>query len=280
MRFSFLVVAFLSFMPSILLPGSVHAHDFWIEPDTFSPEDNAPVSVYLREGVDFKGNTLPYIEEWFTDFSMVSNAGRIPVISMMGNDPAAEISFPAGQTLLGYQSAPSFVELDAEKFNTYLEHEGIEFIRETRRERGEDNDPAPEYFVRCAKALLQSSKPGESFYAEELGYVLELVPMQDPYVLTIEDSLEFVLLYRGEPIEGLLLQAFTREQPELIQKVRTDALGRATIKLSMPGTWFIKAVQIEALNSSANTMMAKAPPTALWQSYWASYLFTVKQERQ
>jgi hypothetical protein len=71
---------------------------------------------------------------------------------------------------------------------------------------------------------------------------------------------------RADP-EGLLVQAFTREQPDAIQKVRTNAAGRAEVLLSRPGTWFIKAVQIQPIMGD---------PKALWQSYWASYLFTVE----
>ena len=270
MRFTYLIVLFASFMTGGILPGSAHAHDFWIEPDNFTPAPAEPVSVSLREGVGFKGNTLPYIDEWFTDFSITTEGGREPIDSVLGDDPAATIQVASGQALLGYQSVRSFVELDAEKFNTYLEHEGIEFIREERRKRGEDNDPAPEYFVRCAKALLQSSteasSEGKTAYDKELGYTLELIPLADPYKQTAGNKLGFKLLYRGEPIEGLLLQAFTREQPDVIQKVRTDAAGQAEINLSTTGTWFIKAVQIQPIVGD---------PKALWQSYWASYLFTV-----
>jgi uncharacterized GH25 family protein len=251
----------------LLLATTVRAHDFWIEPENFTPTATEAVAISLREGVKFKGNTLPYIDEWFRDFSMTTAAGREPIISVLGDDPAASIQLEAGQALLGYQSVRSFVELDAEKFNNYLEHEGIEFIREERRRRGEDNDPAPEYFVRCAKALLQSDVEGKSVYAKELGYTLELIPLDDPYLLIHGDTLGFQLLYRGEPAEGLLVQAFTREQPDAIQKVRTNAAGRAEVLLSRPGTWFIKAVQIQPIMGD---------PKALWQSYWASYLFTVE----
>ena len=256
----------VSTLCAMLLCGRALAHDFWIEPDNFTPASADPVSISLREGVKFKGNTLPYIDEWFRDFSITTAEGRKPVVSVLGDDPAASIQVESGQALLGYQSTRSFVELDAEKFNGYLEHEGIEFIREERRKRGEDNDPAPEYFVRCAKALLQSAIPGETVYAEELGYTLELIPLDDPYAQATGDTLEFKLLFRGEPIEGLLLQAFTREHPDDIQKVRTNAAGRGEISLLTPGTWFIKAVQIQPIMGD---------PKALWQSYWASYLFTV-----
>ncbi len=252
-----------------LTPQRSFAHDFWIEPDNFTPAPDDFVSVRLREGMDFKGNTLPYIEEWFRDFSIVSDVGRAPVISITGDDPAAQLYVKSGQALLGYMSEATFVELDAARFNQYLLNEGIEFVRDARRARGEDENPAPEYFVRCAKVLLQSTEPGEAVYDEELGYTLELIPLSNPYEQAVGDTLEFRLLYRGQAIEGLQVQALTRERPELLQKIRTDAQGRAVIQLTRPGTWMVKAVQIEPLMDDSRD------PPAHWQSYWASYLFTL-----
>ena len=239
-------------------------HDFWIEPGSFMPQPGETVDVRLREGVNLKGNTLPFIPEWFTDFSTVSNIGRTPVESIIGDDPAAVIAVPKGALLMGYRSTRNFVDLDADKFNRYLDEEGIEFIREQRRNLGQDDMSAPEYFVRCAKALIQASAGGDEIYATELGYILELVAEDDPYKLRPGDEINFRLIYRGEPAAGLLVQAFTRDNPDQRQRIRTDANGRATIQLSEAGIWMIKAVNIQPIIGD---------PKALWQSYWASYLF-------
>jgi hypothetical protein len=249
---------------ALLSAESALSHDFWIEPDNFRPEANESVQIWLREGVDFKGNTLPYIPEWFADFSQVTAAGRSPVESMLGDDPAATLKAGNGALLLGYRSNRNFVDLDAKKFNSYLEEEGIEFIREQRIALGQDDQPAPEYFVRCAKVLIQTGLDGGEIYKTELGYILELVPESDPYNLTPGDELTVSLSYRGEPAVNLLVQAFTREKPELRQRIRTDEDGKATIQLTQAGVWMIKAVNIQPIIGD---------PKALWQSYWASYVF-------
>jgi len=249
-----------------LLLQPAQAHDFWVEPAEFQPDPGSQVDVRLREGVGFKGSTLPYINAWFQDFSKVTPAGREDVLSLQGNDPAASIEAPAGPMLLGYQSNRSYVELDAAKFNSYLEDEGIEYIREARIAAGEDDDPAPEYFVRCAKALLQSGPDGDGseIYKTRLGYRLELIPEANPYTLQPGDQLTFQLLWRDGPASDLLLQAFTRDDPDNIQKVRTDAEGRATVTLHSSGTWLVKAVSIQGIIGS---------PKAKWLSHWASFLF-------
>lgn len=249
---------------ALATPVPLSAHDFWIEPSSYRVTAEQDVDLELREGERFKGNTIPYITDWFTDFSLTTDQGEEPVFSWIGNDPAAVIEAADGQTLIGYQSVRNFVELEAEKFNSYLENEGIEFLREERRKRGEDDAPAPEYFIRCAKALIDSGTTSSAIYARQLGYRLELVPRTNPYNLRDDGRLEFDLLYNQKPIEGLLVQAFNKATPDDIQKVRTDANGRATVVIDKPGAWMVKAVQIQPIIGD---------PKAKWQSYWATFVF-------
>lgn len=262
---------FVSAFASILFAELAQCHDFWIEPDRFQPEPGATVNIRLREGVNLKGNTLPFIPEWFADFSQVNQAGRSPVESLIGDDPAATITVGEGALLLGYRSNRNFVELDAKKFNTYLEEEGIAFIREQRIARGTDEQPAPEYFVRCAKALLQSGTDGDEIYKTELGYILELIAENDPYELKVGDEITFRLIYRGEPAVNLLVQAFSQSHPEQKQRIRTNNEGKATIQLTGGGVWMVKAVNIQPIIGD---------PKALWQSYWASYVFELAGLRE
>jgi len=256
---------------ALLISEAALCHDFWIEPDNLLPDSGSSVDIRLREGVDFKGNTLPFIPQWFDDFSQVTAAGRSPVESVIGDDPAATIVAGDGALLLGYRSNRNFVELDAKKFNGYLEEEGIEFIREQRIAEGQDDQPAPEYFVRCAKALIQTSPDDADIYRTELGYILELIAENDPYQLTPGDELSVRLIYRGKPAANLLVQAFTRDNPEKRQRIRTDANGQATVQLTEAGVWMIKAVNIQPIIGD---------PKAKWQSYWASYVFELSATRQ
>jgi uncharacterized GH25 family protein len=251
----------------ILAAHPARAHDFWIEPDNFSPAPGTEVAVSLREGMEFKGNSLPYVNDWFSDFSKVDAGGRTDVISVMGDDPAARIAMKTGALLLGYRSNRNYTELDAAKFNNYLEEEGIEFIRAERIANNQDDQPAHEYFVRCAKALLQSGRAGDNVYGTELGYILELIALNNPYSLSVGDELGFRLMYRGEPASNLLVQAFTRADPTTKQRVRTDEDGFAKIQLTEAGIWMVKAVNIQPIIGD---------PKADWQSYWASYLFALE----
>ncbi|MFK8080986.1 MAG: DUF4198 domain-containing protein [Granulosicoccus sp.] len=257
----------------ICLLGSAiaQAHDFWIEPSTFVPEEDQAIDVSLHFGEKFKGDTLPYINALFNDFSVTDQHGRIDIKSVQGNDPAATITTTVGAQLLGYQSNPQFVTVDAEKFNKYIEEEGIEYIREVRERRGESNSPAPENFSRCAKALIQSGPAEQEVYRQKLGYTLELIPQKDPYTLKKGDALEFVLLYEGKPIDGLQVQALSKATPDSVQKVRTDANGKARIIVDENGPWLVKVVLI--LPVPEKQRISNGIRDAVWESFWASYVF-------
>ncbi len=256
----------------ILAVGPVRAHDFWIEPSTFVVNLEDSVSLQLREGQELAGNSLPYVPDWFQDFSRSDAQGRAPVVSEMGNDPAAVIRIrSAGTTLIGYRSTADFVTLAPEKFENYLRSEGMETIVALRAKLGESDKEARENFVRCAKTYLTTN--GRALAKEvqaPLGYTLELMPADNLHGLSPGDTLNLQLLYLGNPLAGALVTAFRKEKPEAKVHVRTDKQGRASLLLSAPGLWLVKAVHMVRLEKH---------PKADWESYWASLLFELRARR-
>ena len=251
----------------LLVGPAVFGHDFWIEPQTFRPDAGEQVTISLRVGEDFSGDSQPLVPGWFTDYSVTSPSRKQPVRGQIGDDPAGYfVADPQGSQMIGYRSSRSFVDIDPPTFNDYLEKEGLGWVRERREQRGESETNAREYFSRCAKSLLRSrsASSGEGFDAV-LGYTLELIPLRDPYALVPGAALPVELRYLGEPIEGLLVVAFTAEDPQTKQKMRTDRNGRAVLQLERPGTWLVKAVHIIELDDSE--------PDAEWESFWASLTF-------
>lgn len=243
------------------------AHDFWIEPKTFRPDPGEQVTISLRVGEDFSGDSQPLVPGWFTDYSVTSPARKQPVRGRIGDDPAGYfIADPDGSQLIGYRSSRSFVDIDPPTFNDYLAKEGLDWVRERREERGEAERNAREYFSRCAKSLVRSSSASSGAgFDTVLDYTLELIPLRDPYGLSPGAAMPVELRYLGEPIEGLLVIAFTADDPQNKQQMRTDQNGRAVLQLERPGTWLVKAVHIIELDDSERD--------AEWESFWASLTF-------
>lgn len=247
------------------------AHDFWIEPTAFTPASGTRLPVLIRVGEDFNGTSQPYVPHWFVDFSVSTTAGREPVQGLPGDDPAATLDVKTpGLWLIGLHSTRSFVDLEASRFDKYLQAEGLESVRELRRERGQEKSSGREYYSRCAKSLVRvGDGPGNGF-DRVLGYPLELIPRENPYALTAGKTLPLLLNYSGKPLAGVLVIAFTADQPARRFQARTSRAGTVNLPLDWAGRWLVKAVHMIEVPDS--------DPAADWESFWASLTFEVVAE--
>lgn len=253
----------------ICVVADARAHDFWIEPSQFVVKPRESVSLYLREGENLVGNSLPYVTDWFREFSRSDARGREPVTAELGDNPAAVIEIrSSGTTLLGYWSTPNFVALAPAKFESYLRQEGLEYVLAQRARLGESGKEARENFVRCAKTYLTTNRDAlNAALQAPLGFTLELMPPDNLHALVPGERLDLRLLYLGKPLAGALVTAFRQAAPEDKVHVRSDAQGRAALRLSASGIWLIKAVHMVRLENH---------PKADWESYWASLLFELR----
>jgi len=259
----------ISLMLWLCYAGPSVAHDFWIEPSAFDVEPGDEVSLVLRVGQDFAGNSQPYIPDWFVDFRITDEQGARPVNGLLGDDPAGHfVAKESGIQVVGYRSTRDFVELEAERFVAYLNAEGLGDIIRLREERGQALDSAPEYYSRCAKSLVRVGG-GTGGHDRVLGYTLELIPARDPYRMKPGDTLPVRLLYESQPLPGALVIAFTTDDPERKLLVRTDAKGNVTLTLPTAGVWLIKAVHM--IETSPDESGAD------WESFWASLTFAMPE---
>src|SRR5579864_4817592 len=182
------------------------AHDMWIEPTTFLPENGEIVGVKLRVGQDFLGDPLPRDPALINQFIVEDTESRKPVIGRDGRDPAGFLRVAApGLLVVGYRSNPSSVELTAEKFNQYLKDEGLEAIAALRARRNETAAKAHELFSRCAKSLVLSGSPSDAQGDRTLGFTLELVAERNPYLIHTGEDLPVRLTYEKRPLAGALV---------------------------------------------------------------------------
>lgn len=256
---------FRSYLTSLACAGlvafacaRVAAHDFWIEPNTFSARAGAPLSFALRVGEHFKGDPVPRQAAMIERFVIAGPGGVRDVTGREGRDPAGFTSIETpGVYVIGYRSRPTSLESDAAKFEKYLHEEGLERISDQRKQAGRSNTPGIEIFSRCAKALITS--PELPLKDQALGLRLELIAEQ----ITSGKPATFRLLYEGQPLEGALVVAIPKDKPMEKLTARSNKAGRVTFTLP-GGVWLLKAVH-----------MAPAPreTAAEWESLWASTTF-------
>ena len=258
-RLGFLIVA------TAMSGASLGAHDMWIDPTTFSPQSGQIVGVRLRVGQDLLGDPLPRDPALINQFIVEDEAGRQPLVGRDGADPAGflRVAMP-GLLLIGYRSNPSVVELTAEKFNRYLEEEGLDAIAALRARRHETGANAREMFSRCAKSLVLSGSANEKQSDRSLGFPLELVAEHNPYAIGADQDLPVRLTYENHPLAGALVVAMNRLNPSEKLTARTDTSGRVRFRLRSGGMWLIKAVHM---------VPAPAGSGAEWTSFWASLTF-------
>jgi uncharacterized GH25 family protein len=253
--------------------SSVRAHDFWIEPGSSHPSPGEEIGVRLRVGEALQGDPLPRLSRQIVRFDAVQeqSATTVALAGTDGAEPAGRWrpGAPGFYTLV-YVSSGAYVELNPERFADYLSKEGLDEALADWRRRGDDEVPARDRYSRHAKALVAAGPAAVSrtAFTRPLGLELEIVPAENPLRLEPGAKLTISVLAHGKPLAGAQVVSRSRSHPESPEVVRTDARGRATLRLAGGGMWMIKAVSIER---------AAGDPLADWHSAWASLTFSLPE---
>lgn len=240
------------------------AHDFWLDPSAWEFSSSKPTTITLRVGENFIGDTVPRHDAGIERFSFVNARGETKIAGTNGQSPAGTIAPRAGETaVLLYRSRRTAVEIEASKFESYLREEGLERIATERARRGESRRPAKEVFSRAAKAIVgRPDAKSKTLVTKSQGLTLELIPLGDPRVRSREGN-SFRLLYRGKPLEGALVVAFSRKNPRARVSARTDRSGEVALSIDARGEWIVKSVHMSRIDENV----------AEWESIWASLTF-------
>jgi hypothetical protein len=245
----------------LTVSGDARAHEFWLEPSSFTPVLGAKTTITHRNGQYFKGNSYPYLKEWFSRFTITDAAGERAVEGIDGDDPAATLVLKnKGPAVVAYVSNPDLVIFDdLAKFTSYLKDEGIPDISEAHRRRGLPETDIKEHYVRCAKSLLGAD--GAIAKDATLGLPIELVVETGAEEAASRDRVSVRVLHRGKPSPATTIKVFRKSAPNPPARFVTDTNGRATVELPAGDIYLLNAVVLEE---------PPAGSTAHWLSLWAS----------
>lgn len=250
------------------------AHDMFLKPDQFFVAPNTEVLVRLLNGTFSQSeNSIDRVR--LVDVSVVSPAGRERVDtsrwSAVGD--TSNFRFRTGATgtyLLGASTKPNIIPLTAKEFNEYLESDGIPDALEARRKSGELTKNVRERYAKHVTALLQVGETRSDHFTAPLGYPAEIIPQQNPYSVKTGDTIAFRLLVRGKPSanEYVLYGGRTPNGGRITQRsTRSDTAGVARIRISGPGTWYVKFIHMEKLSGDT---------AADYESTWSTVTFAIK----
>lgn len=246
--------------------AAARAHEFWVEPSTFTLESGGRLGVRLCVGDGFEGWSLARNAQRIEKFVATGPAGEQPVVGLDGSEPAGIARLTtSGGYVIAYRSNRAFTEMPAAKFDEYLKDKGLDRIIALRAKQGANRQVVHEAYSRDSKALIRVGDM-DGIVDRRMGLRLELIAVPERFAAGGSDIHTYQLLFEGRPLADALVAATRPGTSDEDLKVRTDAEGRVNFRLSAPGMWRIAAVHmIEAPHDVA----------ADWESLWASLTFEI-----
>ena len=264
------------------------AHDLFIKLDSYFLPPNAAVRLAVLNGTFLRSENA-VTPDRIADLSLryAKGLARLDLSQWAGDTAAADTSYltinteEEGTYVVGVSTRPRELLLAAADFNAYLEHDGVPDVLEARRASGQLDRDARERYSKHVKAVLQVGDrrdrprtwwrfwlPKTPPYAVPFGYPAEIVPLENPYLLSVGDELAVRCLVDGEPVANQLVIAGGENESGLFveRSARTDADGVVRFLLDSPGRWYIKFIN-----------MVPAPqPDVDYESKWATLTFEIR----
>jgi len=272
---------------SLLGQAPLQAHEFWLASVQAPLLAGGQASLRLLVGEYFVGDLVGFSAAQTATLSRYTIAGRQDLTGMLSSTPAAVLQLPlpsVGTHLVVFDSQPNVLTLSADSFHAYLHDEGLNFIKSKREATGAASQPGRERYRRYVKTLLQvagstatsqqshaSGKAMDMTYATVVGQRLELVPVNDPLLLSPGKSLGVKVLFEGKPLAGALLKAWHKRGGQTVMvRATTGADGIVEFDLPYAGPWMISVVHMVQVTGA---------PDIDWDSFWGSLTFVVPTRR-
>lgn len=254
----------------LLLPLPARGHDYWLEPDSFTPTPGKPVALHLHVGDGFvTEGGRPFQKKPTLRFHLVSAAGTKDLAGDEDKSPYARLTLdtPAAH-LVRLDRDSRLIKLEAKKFNDYLKDEGLDDVLAARKTLGEADKPGRERYSRFIKLVVGKGTKGDATVTTPLGQKLELVPLANPTTLKVDDQLPVRVLLDGKPLAGVQVMRHHRVKDKVTTKTeRTNAKGDVSFALDKAGPYLVRLVHMRRVEKDAD---------ADWESFWAALTFAVE----
>ena len=245
------------------------AHDLFLKLDTYFLEPHTRVRIPALNGTFTKSENF-IARDRLADLSVVSPRGRakLPPATAWspGPDSTSLLSVElgdAGTYVAGASTRPRELSLAAADFNAYLKEDGLPDILEARRVANELGKGARERYSKHVKAVFQVGDTRSDAFGAVLGYPAELVPLDNPYALSIGATLRVRCLVDGRAVAN---QTVLWGGPGAERSTRTDASGVAQVTLDAHGRWYVKFVHMERAHRAGLD----------YESKWATLTFEIR----
>ena len=267
------------------------SHDMFLKMGTYFLQPNTPSTIKLFNGTFDKSENI-IARSRMNDVSLVGDDTRIKMDTSQWTemDNITILNFKTGEAgtwVAGVSTNPNDIELTAQEFNEYLEHDGVLDILEWRKQNNALDKNAIEKYSKHVKAIFQVGDKKTDDWQTVLGYPIEFVPMTNPYIAHAGDELKVKLLWKGQPLSNQLVYVGSdaeghshdhdegHEYDEAEEthhhdatQLRTDANGIVTMNLANEGQWYLRTIHMEHVQEVGLTH----------ESNWATLTFEVGHE--
>ena len=238
------------------------AHELFLRPRGFFVAPGATITLPVFNGT-FAASENAIAAPRITDLSRLGPDGRTAIAraTWTTRDPRSTVRVAfggPGTYVVGVELAAQPITLDGPAFDRYLSEERITPILDRRRAAKRLGTRARESYAKAAKALIAvtdasghlapAPRDGASAALTPLGYAAEIVPLVDPYTVGVGGLVPVRALVGGKPLAGWRLRAGgaigTSTASTPVQELTTDADGRADVRLTHDGHWYVAFVHM------------------------------------
>lgn len=250
-----------------LAPAAAPAVDYWLQADSYHVAPGERLVVHLNVGEqlaarDEKAHEAERTERF--ELRLADDVRNLASSTPEGQKPVfAEALTSESAFLFTLVRAADRIEMPADEFIRYLDREGITGHRAQHaieRERS----------WRFLKLLGRAGADNETdLHHRFTGAQFEIVLLQNPFTLEPGDEQIVQLLLDTRPLGGSTVFAIHRGSAGALTELSaiTDARGVARFTLDRTGVWLVRSVYLRP---------CKGCDDADWESFWASYSFTLE----
>lgn len=262
MKITLKKLLFLFIIFSITAP--LLAHEFWLQPQKFIYRKGENINVRFMVGEHFEGENWTGTKSKMNKL-LLCQPGKITdltnYISAQKGDSLQFNIQDEGTAMIAYQSNNSFISLEGELFNEYLQGDGLLNALDYRKQHAEIDSIGTEFYQRNVKTLIKvGSKRNSLNFSTDMP--LDFIPYGDPYHYKANDSVTFTLLFNKVPLQNHLVKVWQKAAGKTqVINLQSGSSGNIRFKINTAGMWMV---------SSVNMVRLLNDPKVKWQSYWAS----------
>jgi uncharacterized GH25 family protein len=253
----------------IWVSSSSLAHDLWLIPgDKDVP--GKPALVHANVGMEFPKSVHAIDPDRFKRTLLIGPGGdEIPLQSAGVKDLSGVLKFEPklpGIYQLAVETQPKMITLPADTFNEYLVSDGMAHIFRLRTKEKILDQPGRERYQKSPKVLIRVGEGGGGDCAKALGLPLEIVPLRNPFLLKLGDTLPVQVLFHGKAL------------PEANLGWQSPGDGdttRGTVRTNDKGEALIPIARAELMTVRLTHMTRPKTKDYEWESFWTTLTFRV-----